>query len=241
MKNGALILARMNSSRCPGKVLRDLGGAPLIDRVVARARRLRSVDEIVVATTNESADDAVAEHCAAVGVRVFRGSAGNVARRVLQCVEIHGWSRFARINADSPFLDPWLIDAGVNQLVSHPLDLVTNVQPRSYPYGITVEVFCASAFRRGYRWMERPDDYEHVSRYFYRHADEFRIGYLPPADGDHSDVRLTIDTPEDLRRAAVLIERLGSDADRASWPQVVATYRAGSTSQGNRAAQLART
>jgi len=206
-------------------MLRDVAGKPLVERVVDRARRIRSVHELVVAATVEDADDALAEHCRSLGLPVFRGPSANVAQRVRDCADAHGWSHFARINADSPFFDPELIDTAMQRLVHDVRDLVTNVAPRSYPYGVTVEVFRTNAFRRAYRWMTHPDDLEHVSRYFYRHGARFRIGYLPPADGDYTDVRLTVDTEDDLQRAALLIQRLGSAYETSSWSQIVATYR----------------
>jgi spore coat polysaccharide biosynthesis protein SpsF len=226
MKTGALVLARMKSSRCPGKALRDLAGRPLIDRVVDRARCIRSADEVVVATTGEKADDRLAEHCRKLGVGVYRGSANNVAKRVLDCVETRGLGHFVRINADSPLLDPWLIEVGIERLANEALDLVTNVDPRSYPHGVAVEAFRTNAFRRAYRWMTHPDEFEHISRYFYRHRAQFRIGYLPPADADYSDIRLTVDTEDDLRRAAALIEHLGPAYETSSWREVIAAYRA---------------
>ncbi len=226
MKVGALIIARMNSSRCPGKALRDVAGKSLIDRVVERARRIRSANELVVATTLEKADDTLADHCRGLGVAVFRGPADNVAKRVVDCAAASDWSHFVRINADCPFLDPGLVDSGIRRLVDDLLDLVTNVEPRSYPYGVAVEVFRTNAFRRAYRWMTYPDEFEHVSRYFYRHRDQFRIGHLPPADADYSGVRLTVDTEDDLQRAAVLMEHLGPACESSSWREVVAAYRA---------------
>ena len=171
------------------------------------------------------ADDALVEHCARLGVCVYRGSAANVAERVLLCAEKHGWQQFARINADSPFLDAGLIDEGIRGLLADELDVVTNVQPRTYPHGIAVEVFSTAAFRRSYRNMQDADEHEHISRHFYRHADRFRIGVIPPAARDYTDVRLTVDTPADLKRAAVLIERLGPNAETATWREIVAAYR----------------
>ena len=128
----------------------------------------------------------------------FRGSEDNVAKRVLECAENHGWRQFVRINGDSPFLDPGLIDDGIRRLIALRFDVITNVQPRSYPYGIAVEVFRTAAYRAGYERMRDAADFEHVSRHFYAHSADYRIGQIASADCDCTDVRLTIDTLEDL-------------------------------------------
>jgi spore coat polysaccharide biosynthesis protein SpsF (cytidylyltransferase family) len=241
MKTGAIILARMRSTRLPGKALMDLAGVPVIDRVVRRARRLKQVSEIVVATTSVNEDDPLARHCARLGLRVFRGAEDNVAQRVLTCAESHGWRQFVRINGDSPFLDPDLIDNGIRRLVTEQLDIVTNVQPRTYPYGIAVEVFRTAAYRSGYERMREAAELEHVSRRFYAHNEEYRIGHLPLAGCECADVRLTIDTLEDLHRAAALVEHLGPDEETATWREVVAAYRACQQEQASHAKPLART
>jgi len=222
---GAVILARMSSRRLPGKVLRPLAGQPLLEQVVVRARRIGAVDDFVVATSRDSADDAIERHCDRLGVPVHRGWLDNVARRVLDCARARGWEYFARINADSPFLDPLLVQTGVRRALKDRLDFVTNLRPRSYPYGIAVEVFSTDAFARAYGRMSRADDFEHVSPFFYRHLDEHRYVNLACPHGDCTDVRLTVDDPADLDRAERVIERLGDGWSRAELCDVIAAAR----------------
>ncbi|MFQ5805857.1 MAG: hypothetical protein ACE5I3_05335, partial [Phycisphaerae bacterium] len=117
------------------------------------------------------------------------------------------------------------IETGMRRLVCDTLDFVTNVEPRSYPQGVAVEVFRTDAFRKAYRQMNHPDDFEHVSRYFYRNDTQFRIGRLSAADTDYTDIRLTVDSEDDLARADTLIRRLGPAYENSAWSQIVAAYR----------------
>ena len=227
MKIAAVILARMSSRRLPGKMLRKLAGRPLIDHVIDRACRIRSVAQPVIATSDESSDDCLAAHCEARPVDVFRGALDNAARRVRDCAVEYGWDYFARINGDSPFLDPDLIERGLGRAIEGGLDLVTNLQPRTYPYGVTVEVFAMQAYQAAFARMSRPEDLEHVSAFFYRHLAEFRYVNLVSPNGNNADVHLTIDDEADLVRAEALIRGLGPGYDRAGLDRIVTTYRAG--------------
>lgn len=211
---GAIILARMASARLPGKVLRELAGKPVLDHVIDRARRIRAASRLVVATSTEPGDDAVVEHAGRRGVAVFRGSHDDVAARILACAETLGLDYFARINADSPLLDPDLIDGALRRAQRERLDFVTNLHPRTYPYGVAVEVFRTAAYRAGYERMSEAADREHVSRYFYRNIDSYRCAAIRLDGRDCSHVRLAVDTADDLARIGRFIASLGAGSDR---------------------------
>lgn len=237
MTVGVVILARMSSKRLPEKVLRPIARRPLIDHVIDRARQIPSVPHPIVATSDDPGDDRLADHCDALGVGVFRGALDNVAKRVHDCAVDHGWDYFARINADSPFLDPHLIEQGLNRAVAEHLDFVTNLQPRTYPYGIAVEVFSTEAYQRAFDGMNRPEDHEHVSAYFYRNLTEFRYANIACPKGYDTDVRLTVDSEADIARAEDVIRHLGDAHGRAPLDRIIAAYHA--TVGGNVATAVA--
>ncbi len=206
----------MGSTRLPGKVLRDLRGRPLLDHVIDRAQRIRAAASLIVATSRGPGDDAITEHAARRGVAVFRGSAEDVAARILGCAKEFRLEYFARINADSPLLDPGLIDEAFARARRERLDFVTNLHPRTYPYGVAVEVFRTEAYQAAYERMADPADREHVSAYFYRNLDAFRWAGLRLDGRDLSHLRLAVDTAEDLAR----IDRLMASSEH--WSGLVA-------------------
>lgn len=235
LKTGAVILARWSSSRFYGKALANVAGKPLVDHVIDRARRIRRVDDLVLATSTDAVDNRIAEHAVARGISVFRGSLNDVANRVLSCARCRGWTHFARINGDCPLIDPALIDKAINMLTGSKLDMVTNVLTRSYPYGVSAEVFLTAAMERAYQSMSDPEDFEHVSRYCYRNPDAFRIHNMVNPAGDWSDVHLAVDKPVDVHRLERVIAELEGPIESVSIKTLVAAYRATATEQQCRA------
>jgi spore coat polysaccharide biosynthesis protein SpsF (cytidylyltransferase family) len=204
MRQEALVQARLSSQRLPGKVLRDLGGVPVLDRVLAALRRVRGLQGVVVATSTDPSDDLLAAHCRRVGVVCERGALHNVAGRLLAIATRRQVGSFLRVNADSPFLDPRVVEKGLRLFDREEVDVVTNVFPRSFPRGQSVEVVRLSALRRACAALRSPEDREHVTRHFYAHPEEFRIHNFR-AFGDFSGLSLCVDTPADLVRARRLV------------------------------------
>lgn len=205
----------MSSSRVPGKALLQLGGRALIDRTVDRARLAGRVGNVSVATSADSTDDSLAEHCEARGISCHRGSLDDVAGRLLEAAEAAGMEAFVRVNGDSPLLDPAIVDRGIELFERDLPDLVTNVYPsRTFPAGQSVEVASTAALRRACSSMTEADEREHVTPYFYAHPEEFAISsftHEPPLN----DVRFTLDTREDAERLGRLIA--AQDAERRDY------------------------
>ena len=129
MRVVAIIQARMGSTRLPGKVMKDLGGATVLARVVNRTRRARLIDEVVVATTTAPGDDVIVDECRHLGVACFRGDENDVLDRYYQCARQFAADAVVRITSDCPLVDPELIDATVERFLEGKHDYVTNGVP----------------------------------------------------------------------------------------------------------------
>jgi spore coat polysaccharide biosynthesis protein SpsF len=205
----------MNSQRLPGKVLREIEGKPLLEYLLERLERCTRLDAIVVATSTDPGDDPIAAVCEQRSTACYRGALDDVAGRFLGAIDAHAFDAFVRVSGDSPLLDQRLVDQAVDQLADH--DLVTNVFPRTFPPGQSVEVVRSDVFRATYGRIREPEDIEHVTSFFYRHADEFAIcafaagRTLPP-------IQLTVDTEEQLRAVATIIGRM----ERPHWEYALA-------------------
>jgi len=110
----AIIQARMSSSRLPGKVLLEIAGKPMLQRVIERTRRAATINRLVVATTEDAADNPIVEFCRANGVDYYRGSLHDVLDRYYQAARCSGAQVIVRITADCPLIDPALVDLTVN-------------------------------------------------------------------------------------------------------------------------------
>jgi spore coat polysaccharide biosynthesis protein SpsF len=223
-----IIQARMGSTRLPGKVLAEIVGVPMLVRTVERARRAVTVDDWIVATTRDPADDALEALSRAHGYRVFRGSVDDVLDRYYQAAVEAGADVVVRLTADCPLLDPALIDLTVRAFLdaSPPADLVVNRLPgaRTYPIGQDVEVVSFAALERAWREAVEPHQREHVLPFLYDPPGRFRVLRLD-AERDYGQLRWTVDTPEDLEFVRQVIARLGG-RDEFGWRDVLALVQA---------------
>ncbi len=222
MKTVAIIQARMGSSRLPGKALLDLGGEPMLARVVERCCRANLVDRVVVATTVESADDKICSLCETRGWPYFRGSQDDVLDRYYQTAVLHRANLVVRITSDCPLIDPAVIDGTIdafNRLQPN-CDYISNTEPpRPFPRGQDVEAMHFDALKRAWQEAREAAFREHVTLYIYRHPEKFRVAPVL-ADRDYSDRRWTVDTPEDRALVLKLFEHFGHD--RFGWREILA-------------------
>lgn len=226
MSIGLIIFARLDSRRLPGKALREIAGRALLGHVLDRARRVPGGYPIVVATSTRALDDPIEGFAREEGAEVFRGATEDVAGRALACAEDHGFERFARITGDSPFFDPDLANRLVALSVDKNLDLATNVFPRSFPVGASVEVIATAALRRMVAATSLPDEREHLTRHFYRHPGRFRIENVSAGDSRNQGVRLAVDTEEDLARSEWMMGQAEMPASALPFEDLVALARA---------------
>jgi spore coat polysaccharide biosynthesis protein SpsF len=208
VKTVAIVQARMGSSRLPGKVLADLGGAPMLARVIERARAAATISAVVVATTTDPADDALVPVAVAAGAAVYRGSTDDVLARYLGAARATAADVVVRLTADCPLLDPAVIDAVVEGLLTTPgCAYASNTHQRTFPRGLDVEAMLTSTLARLDELATSPAHREHVTAYLLDHPAAFTVMQLH-ADADHASLRWTVDTERDL----AVVRRLYVDA-----------------------------
>jgi len=220
----ASIEARMESQRLPGKVLADIGGVPALTRLVRRLRLARRVDDIVLATTTNAADDALASWAVREGVAVYRGSEDDVLGRVVAAHQGRGSDIIVEVCGDTPLLAPELVDRAIEIYRSGVADVVTSTVRPSYPQGCDTQVFGFASLAEVARTVDDPAVREHVSLYFYEHPERYRIYHLEaPASCRLPEQRLQVDYPEDLALVREIYARLEpSHGDRFSLDEIVA-------------------
>lgn len=207
MKIGVIVQARMSSERLPGKVLMKMEGKPVLQYVVERLQYSKAVGGIVVATSEETGDEPIVQFCKRLEIPCYRGSHNDVAGRFAGVLDKYDWEAFVRVCGDSPLLDQYLIDRAVGVFRESNCDLVTNVWPRSYPYGQSVEVLGTGVFRRAYEQMQELEDKEHVTRFFYQHEQEFSIRNFT-SKANYAGLHMAADTKDDFEVIEMLIGRM---------------------------------
>jgi len=192
----AVIQARMGSSRLPGKVLSDIEGRPLLAWAVAAFRAVPSIEDVVVATTVDPADDELAAVAAEYGP-VFRGDPADVLSRLAAAAAPLHPDFVVRGTADNPFPDPDVIAAQVALCAEGGCDYVGGA---GYPLGIAAEAMAMGALQAADREALEAAEREHVTPFIYRRPGRFRLCSLPPATSDMpvGRGRYTVDTADDL-------------------------------------------
>lgn len=204
----AVVQARMGSTRLPGKSLAPVGGRTMLEVMLERVGHSASVDVVWVATTTTERDDAIAEAAARVGVPVFRGSEDDVLGRYVGAATEAGAGTVVRLTADCPLLAPEAIDAVVAALGDGDADLATNAPPagRTWPDGMDAEAFPRAALEALDAAITDPALREHVTLGFHRDP-RWRVRVVD-LDRDVGNVRITVDTQEDLDIVRDLLEEL---------------------------------
>ena len=208
MRKGALIFARLSSKRLPRKAFARIGNKRVIDWVLDSCRELH-VDERILATSNETSDDELAEYVSSRGYSVYRGDLDDVYGRALSCAEEYGLDAFARINGDSPFTDINLIDKGFEKMISNNLEFISNIIQRTYPYGVSCEVIRTSLLQRYDSNQYRSVSREHITQILYQNLDSIRHGSME-SEENFSDLKLTVDLPGDLKRIQRIYDYFGN-------------------------------
>jgi len=201
----AIILVRLDSKRFPEKALKKLGRIKLIEYPI-RALLKGKVFQPIIATTSRKIDDPLADLAKKYNILIFRGELKNVSRRIINCLRLYNIATFARINGDSPFVQTDLLQQGYDLYKKNNYDFVTNLCPRTFPYGMSVEIFNAKFYIKNMLGAANKFDQEHVTSYFYKNNKKFKHHNIRMNQHqDNHDIRLTIDTPEDLRRIQAMI------------------------------------
>lgn len=207
--------------------MRELVGRPVIDWVVARASRARTVDQVIVATTTDASDNALAAHCIGKGHQVVRGSSHDVLDRIVTAAAFERADIVVRLYGNAPLIDPGLVDEVVRTHLAERRDYTTNrlpePQPGAYPPGLEVEVASMAALTEA--WMTRSDPHhrETVTAYLYESPGRFNVRMVS-APEEFADVYWAVATYADLAAVGALI-----DAARAlpttSWRELLGAWR----------------
>lgn len=223
MRAIAVIQARLSSQRLPGKILLPLHEQPLLQWLVEALGRASQLDGVIIATSNDGSDDATARFAGQRGVSCYRGSLDNVAERLLGAGEASSADAIVRISGDSPMMDPQIVDRAVALFRERPVAIVTNVRPRSFPKGQSVEVIALDALRTAVAGMTQAAEREHVTPYLYAHPQTYAMRAFS-ADPPRPEVQLCVDDLADYARAQEIFAMLQAPPWQAGWRACVEAY-----------------
>jgi spore coat polysaccharide biosynthesis protein SpsF (cytidylyltransferase family) len=205
----AIIQARMGSSRLPGKVLMDICGQTMVERVIAAVKRSSHVDLVMVAIPDTQEDDELFRILKQRRHGVVRGSANDVLSRYFDAAQALSLSKtdsIVRITADCPLMMSSVIDHVCESHLRSSADYTSNVRPPTYPDGLDVEVFTFASLHDAVMNAKKESEREHVTPYIFASA---KNSQNVERQQDLSDIRLTVDHQDDLDFVREYVARFG--------------------------------
>jgi spore coat polysaccharide biosynthesis protein SpsF len=218
-----VVPARMNSQRLPGKPLRPMAGKPMLGWIVDRLKSIDGSDGVIIATTVQPHDDSIAKWCDEQDLACYRGPLDDVAGRLIGAARACSANAFVRISGDSPLMDPALVAHAIRLFELDEVDLVTNVQTRTFPNGFSVEVIRIAPLERTLARHGSADDREHVTTALYRHPGDLRIVNFT-SGMPVGDVQLSVDTEDDFRKVEWVLQQNDSISRPLDWRTAVEIF-----------------
>ena len=213
-KNIVLIQARSTSNRLPNKVIQEISGEALVERIYYIAQKSPLVNDVIVLTSNNKSDDLLCNLMEDRDIKFFRGDLENVFIRFRDFLKSNDASNdaFVRLTADCPLLDFKIIDQTIEQHHVKNNDYTSTDHYNSFPLGQSVEVVNIDKFMSIDINKLSNVDLEHVTTYLWKNTNLFKCGYIRfnnPTNLDIKKVRLTVDEEEDLILIKEIINSLG--------------------------------
>ena len=191
-----VVQARCGSKRLKRKIFEKIKNVSIIERVINNLKKSKKISKIIIATSKTKEDDEVELFCKRKKINFYRGNLNNVASRYLDVANKHKAKQILRVSCDSPFISPYLIDRGIKKFYANKIHLLTNVFPRTYPKGLSFEIFKTYILKKNIKKYTQKDK-EHVTTFFYKNYKKFKILNIS-AKNKYKNINLCVDTKEDL-------------------------------------------
>jgi len=226
MKIGIIVLCRFSSSRLPGKILMEIAGDTLLNGIIKRLSKSKHHLPIVVATSNHHTDDILEEYCLDNNIEVFRGSLDNVANRFLSCAQAYEMDYAVRINGDNLFTDPGILDEMVEIALKNRYDFISNVEGRTFPHGMSVEIVRMRFYADIVERFDGVDLREHVTLYLYETPElGKRVYYKNQGCPFKGQIQVAIDTIADVEMAEKIISFTSKSFIDLTYCEIVDIYK----------------
>jgi glutamate-1-semialdehyde 2,1-aminomutase len=200
----AIIQARYNSTRFPGKVVKKINNKTILEILIRRLSRSKHITKIIVACSNNRKDKAIVTICRKLNVNYFIGSENDVLNRFYQTAKKYRGINIVRITADCPLIDSNIVDDVISNFFFKNVDYASNVNPPTFPDGLDVEVFKFSVLKEAYINAKKSEEREHVTPFIINNK-KFKKFNLKNSI-DYSSLRLTLDEKEDFILIAKIIK-----------------------------------
>ncbi len=219
----AILQARFNSTRLPGKVLKKVRAKTLLEIQVSRLNKSHYIDKLVIATSEDILDDAIANMCFDNNIECFRGSLDDVLDRYYQCAKQYNPTHVVRVTGDCPIIDTEVVDQVIKSHLDSQADYTSNALKPTFPDGLDIEIMQYNVLCEIWRKSTLFSEKEHVTQYIYNNKNCFKLNSYTNKT-DYSGLRWTVDNPEDFKVVSYIIEELYFENPDFSWKEVLRLY-----------------
>jgi len=207
MKFGAIIEARMTSTRLPGKILYEAAGKSFLQHLINRLKKVKQINKIIIATTLNSEDNILRSIAKKNKVFLFRGSENDVLSRVIGASKKFNVKNIVNITSDCPIIDIDIISQIIETFRINNVDFVTNSDYRSYPDGMDVSVCKHKSLIKTYKMTKDKKYREHISLFIKHNKKIFKqINIVAPKNIFWPSLGLTLDEHKDYIFLKKIIE-----------------------------------
>jgi spore coat polysaccharide biosynthesis protein SpsF len=215
-----VLACRLTGTRLYGKPLQNLAAdRTILGTIVDVLRAQEFVDDIVLALADEADSAAFEAWAERRDVATVRGHPKDVLGRLIVAAEWAGATDVLRKTTESPFFD---LDAMAAAWKLHAAEANDITVVDECPLGTATEFYSLDALRRCHERGDANERSEYVSLYGRNHPEEFRIGLVRPEPAcRRTDLRLTVDYPQDLMLCRELYGRLERYAPLVPLPEIV--------------------
>jgi spore coat polysaccharide biosynthesis protein SpsF len=203
-----IIQARMGSTRRPGKIAYEVLGKALLYHQVEHLRECCQVP-IIIATSEEVADDWTASFCDDINIPCFRGSEKDVMHRYLMAAKYFNIKNIVRVGGDDPLIDPECINSLIYKHKVEKEDFLYASHRNGWIYGTAAELITTDALKRAYDSVDNDVDKEHVVSYI-RKSELFNKQKIFPKNKKlvRPDIFLSVDYQEDIDLVSQIFREL---------------------------------
>lgn len=207
---GIIILSRYSSRRLPGKALLEIEGKKILKYIIERLLQVINIDNIIIATSNESSDNPIAEFAKTEKIQCYRGSLDNVSKRFYEAANRNNWKYAIRINGDNIFVDTKVLEEMIAIAKTNNYNFITNVKDRTFPKGMSIEIVDIEYYKKRLSDINEHNNYqEHVTLHLYElynTNDDFYF-FKNTAFPEAAGIQLALDTKEDFERTQKIISK----------------------------------
>jgi len=208
MKVGAIIICRYNSSRLPGKILKEINGKPILLQIYNRLKAIENL-KVIIATSEEETDSPIVEYCKLMNLDFYRGSLSNVSYRFLNAAKTLDVDYAIRVNGDNLFISIETMKYMISLAQRNTYDFISNVKGRTFPFGMSIEILKVSFYDNILSHFDNDYYKEHVTIYLYENENCGSMFFvynnkIPKAKG----LKIAIDTKEDFERALEISKKI---------------------------------